>query len=37
MSELSNIVNEYIEDKDYSLDQLSKEMDKLKIDVVKIT
>ena len=27
MSELSNIVNEYIKDKDYSLDQLSKEMD----------
>lgn len=35
MSELSNIVNEYLKDKNYNIDQLSDEMDKLKIDVIK--
>lgn len=35
MSELSNIVNEYLKDKNYNIDQLAEEMDKLKIDVIK--
>ena len=35
MSELSNIVNEYLKDKNYNIDQLSDEIDKLKIDVIK--
>lgn len=35
MSELSTIVNEYLKDKNYNIDQISNEMDKLKIDVIK--